>query len=90
VLKSKQGQREVWQCKVYRTQGLAACSAPQLRSEELDCIMADIFDELYQDKSRFVAQTLSLIQSVDAPQESPSRLQREADTIRQKKNACLN
>jgi hypothetical protein len=89
VLKSKQGQREVWQCKVYRTQGLAACSAPQLRSEELDCIMADIFDELYQDKSKFVTQTLALIQSVDTRQESPSRLQREADVIRQKKERLL-
>ena len=89
VLKSKQGQREVWQCKVYRTQGLAACSAPQLRSEELDCIMADIFDELYQDKAKFVTQTLALIQSVDTQQENPSRLQREADMIRQKKERLL-
>jgi len=89
VLKSKQGQREVWQCKVYRTQGLAACSAPQLRSEELDCVMADIFDELYQDKAKFVTQTLSLIQSVDTQQENPSRLQREADILRQKKERLL-
>ena len=89
ALKSKQGQREVWQCKVYRTQGLAACSAPQLRSEELDCIMANIFDELYQDKSKFVAQTLALLQSVDTQQESPSRLQRETDMIRQKKERLL-
>jgi hypothetical protein len=89
VLKSKLGQREVWQCKVYRTQGLAVCSAPQLRSEELDCVMADIFDELYQDKAKFVTQTLALLQSVDAQQETPSRLQREADIIRQKKERLL-
>lgn len=34
LLKSRQGKQEVWQCKVYRQNGRAACSAPQLRIEE--------------------------------------------------------
>ena len=89
VLKSKNGQREIWRCKVYQTQGLAACSAPHLRSEELDQIMAQIFDMLYQDKSKFIAKTLELIQSVDGQQEAPFRLQREADLVRRKKERLL-
>jgi len=89
ALKSKQGQREVSSCKVYQTQGLAACSAPHLRSEELDGIMTDIFDELYQDKNRFVEQTLALIQSVDTQPEPPSRLQAEQALLRRKKERLL-
>jgi hypothetical protein len=89
VLKSKNGQREVWRCKIYQTQGLAACSAPHLRSEELDQVMAQVFDMLYQDKSKFIAKTLELIQSADTQQEDPSRLQREADLIHRKKERLL-
>ena len=86
ALKTKTGTREYWQCKVYRAQGLAGCSAPQLRTEELDGIMADIFYDLYQDKSRFVAQTLELIQSVELPQEDHTR---EIALLRRKKEKLL-
>ena len=89
VLKSKRGEREIWRCKVYQQQGAAACAAPHLRSEELDQIMAQIFDMLYQDKSKFIAKTLELIQSADTQQEDPSRLQREAELIRRKKEKLL-
>lgn len=44
VLKSSKGNQEAWQCRVYRDKGRAACSAPQLRTAELDQIMAQIFD----------------------------------------------
>ena len=89
VLKSKRREREIWRCKVYQQQGAAACAAPHLRSEELDQIMAQIFDMLYQDKSKFIAKTLELIQSADTQQEDPSRLQREAELIRRKKEKLL-
>ena len=42
VLTSAKGDKEVWQCKVYRQKGRSACSAPQIRSTELDQIMAEI------------------------------------------------
>ena len=84
--RQKPGAHETWQCKVYRTQGIEACSAPQLRTEELDEIMADIFNDLYQDKSRFVTQTLELIQSVEPPQEDHSR---EIALLRRKKEKLL-
>ena len=39
VIQTKKGQQEVWQCKVYRSHGRAACSAPQIRSCDLDLIL---------------------------------------------------
>ncbi|NLB56471.1 MAG: recombinase family protein [Lentisphaerae bacterium] len=46
VLKSKKGSKEVWECKVYRQRGRAFCTAPQLRTSELNEIMARIFTNL--------------------------------------------
>ena len=84
--KTKTGTREYWQCKVYRAQGLAGCSAPQLRTEELDEIMVDIFNDAYADKSRFVTQTLALIQSIEPPEEDHTK---EIVLLRRKKEKLL-
>ena len=54
VLKSAKGEKEVWQCRVYRNRGRAGCSAPQMRSSELDLILAQIFHELAQDRQAIV------------------------------------
>lgn len=64
VLKSSKGEQEVWQCRVYRDRGRSACSAPQLRTMELDQIMAQIFDQLAQDKQAIVDAVMKVIQSV--------------------------
>jgi len=42
LLKSAKGEKEVWQCRVYRDKGRAACSATQLRTVELNQIMVDL------------------------------------------------
>lgn len=64
VLKSAKGEKEVWQCRVYRNRGRAACSAPQLRTTELDQVMAQIFDQLAQNKQAIVEAVMKVIQSV--------------------------
>ena len=92
ALKSAKGKKEIWQCKTYRTKGLAGCSAPQLRTTELDNVMAAIFKRINQDKDRFVNQTLSLIQNT--PDEKDYRadidkLQIQIDSISAKKDKLL-
>ena len=52
--KSKAGEKEVWQCRIYRDKGRKACSAPQVRTAELDQIMAEIFDQLAQNKQAII------------------------------------
>ncbi|HEX2938912.1 MAG TPA: recombinase family protein [Ruminiclostridium sp.] len=63
VLHSQKGDKEVWQCRTYRTRGLAGCSAPQLRTAELDRIMADIFTQVNKDRDKIINQILMLIKS---------------------------
>ena len=67
VLNKKSGDEEVWQCKVYRTGGRAACAAPQLRSTELDSILAEIFKQMVKDRNIIIDSLLAVLQSV--PQE---------------------
>lgn len=64
LLKSAGGEKEVWQCRVYRERGRAACSAPQLHTAELDRIMAHIFDRLVRNKQTIVDAVMTLIRSV--------------------------
>jgi DNA invertase Pin-like site-specific DNA recombinase len=90
ALKSKSGDREIWQCKTYKTQGITACSAPQLRTEELDLIMAQIFDTLYQDKTILIDFVVGLLQSIETQKaESPAQLQKEETLLRRKKDKLL-
>ena len=92
VLESKSGRKEVWQCKVYRAKGRAACSAPQIRSEELDKIMVDIFTQIMKDKNTIIESLLTILQSV--PQEvdytaAKRRVEDEVATINSKKDHLL-
>ena len=67
VLKSAAWDKEVWQCKVYRMKGRAACSAPQIRSEELDKILAVIFAEMMKDKQAIIDSLVTVL--TDVPKE---------------------
>lgn len=64
VLSSAKGDKEVWQCSVYRQQGRAACSSPQLHTEELNQIMARIFTALTPNKQAIINAMVTVIKSV--------------------------
>lgn len=64
VLESAKGHNEVWQCRVYRQRGRSACSAPQLRTAELDEIMAKIFASMTRDKKTIIDALVSVIKNV--------------------------
>ena len=92
VLKSQKGEKEVWQCRVYRDRGRAACSAPQIRSAELDQIMARIFDQLAQNKQAIVEAVMKVIQSVPDEhdyQRDALRLEEDLAAIHAKKDRLL-
>ena len=93
ILKSQKGDREVWQCRVYRAKGRAACTAPQIRSEELDRIMAEIFTQMMRDKDTIINALLSVLKSV--PQEvdysrARQRVEEEMAAIAAKKDRLLD
>lgn len=92
VLKSSKGEKEVWQCRVYRNRGRAACSAPQMRTSELDQIMAQIFDQLAQDKSAIVDAVMKVIQAVPNEhdyRQDAGRIEAELSAIYAKKDRLL-
>ena len=64
VLKNATGDKEIWQCKVYRPKGRAACSAPQIRSEALDKILAEIFTERMKNKQGIVDSLVTVLTQV--------------------------
>lgn len=92
VLKSAKGEKEIWQCRVYRNRGRAACSAPQLRTTDLDQIMAQIFEELAQNKQAIVDAVVKVIQSVPEEHDygrDALRIEEDLSAIHAKKDRLL-
>ena len=92
VLKSRAGEKEVWQCRVYRNRGRAACSAPQLYTTELDQMMAGIFDQLAQDRQAIVDAVVTVLQSVPDEQDYTQEIrhiEEELSAIQTKKDRLL-
>ena len=92
MLKSARGEKEVWQCRVYRNRGRAACSAPQLRTAALDQIMAQIFDQLAQNKQAIVDAVVKVIKSVPDEHDygrDVLRIEEDLSAIHAKKDRLL-
>lgn len=64
LLRSAKGEKEAWQCRIYRNKGRKACAAPQVRTSELDQIMADIFNQLAQNKQAIIDVVVTVLRSV--------------------------
>ena len=93
VIQTKKGQQEVWQCKVYRSRGRAACSAPQIRSSDLDFILSDIFKELIRDKQKIIDSLVTVLTNI--PKEVDygklrCQVENEMDDLERKKNRLLD
>ena len=93
VIQTKRGQQEVWQCKVYRSHGRAACSAPQIRSSDLDVILSDIFKELVRDKEKIIDSLVTVLSNI--PKEVDygklrCQVENEMDDLERKKNRLLD
>lgn len=57
----REGGKEVWQCRIYREKGAAACTAPILHGAELDQVMADIFEKVGKNRQQMIDQLLSML-----------------------------
>ena len=92
VLKSTKGDKEVWQCRVYRNRGRAACSAPQLYTAELDQIMVQIFDQLAQNKQAIIDAVVTVLQAVPDEHDYAQdlrRIEEDLSSIQAKKDRLL-
>lgn len=91
-MKSTRGNQEVWQCRVYRDKGRVACSAPQLRTTELDRIMADIFNQLAENKEAVIDAVVTVLQSVPDEHDYAQdirRMEEDLSALRAKKDRLL-
>ena len=93
VIQTKKGQQEVWQCKVYRSHGRAACSAPQIRSSDLDLILSDIFKELVRDKQKIIDSLVTVLTNIPKEVDYSKlrcQVENEMDDLERKKNRLLD
>lgn len=93
VIQTKKGQQEVWQCKVYRSHGRGACSAPQIRSSDLDVILSDIFKELVRDKEKIIDSLVTVLTNIPKEVEYGKlrcQVENEMDDLERKKNRLLD
>ena len=93
VLEKKNGNEEAWQCKVYRTHGRQACTAPQIRSCELDQILGQIFEKLVKDKQAIIDSLITVLLNV--PKEVDygklrNKVQSDIDAINARKDRILD
>lgn len=93
VIQTKKGQQEVWQCKVYRSHGRGACSAPQIRSSDLDVILSDIFKELVRDKEKIIDSLVTVLTNIPKEMDYGKlrcQVGNEMDDLERKKNRLLD
>ena len=92
VLKSAKGEKEVWQCKVYRQRGRKACSAPQLRTDELNIVMSEIYTEVMKDKTVIIETLMTVLQNVPRDvdySKARLRIEEEMKQVNAKKDRLL-
>lgn len=93
VIQTKKGQQEVWQCKVYRSHGRTACSAPQIRSSDLDVILSDIFKELVRDKEKIIDSLVTVLTNIPKEVDYGKlryQVENEMEDLERKKNRLLD
>ena len=63
--KTQKGVREFWRCKMYRQKGKDACSLPSVRSDEVDLVLADLFQKVVTEKAQIIRLVLNSIGETD-------------------------
>ena len=54
--RSKAGEKEVWNCKVYREKGRAACASPSLYTGEINALLSEALDRVRLDREKILAE----------------------------------
>lgn len=81
IISTKSGDREEWNCKVYRNRGRSACSSPSVRSADLDAVLACIFSNVLIDPALVIDSMIHILASIPSVDDYESRLQRISASI---------
>ena len=83
VYRSSRGERECWNCRMYRLKGRSGCSNPAIYGEEMTKILQMLREKIYQDREEVLGGLMDLYrQCFQAAQEDEAR---EALEIRREK-----
>lgn len=92
AFKTQAGQTEYWRCKTYRQHGKDGCSMPALRTQEVDAVLANLFQKIITNKSQIVHLVLESIADTAHKMDSSSqigRLEAQRNQIECKKDKLL-
>lgn len=91
--KYNSGNREVWQCKIYKEKGKNECDSPTLYTDELDDIVRYIIKFLKLNKSEIINEELDIIEStygVGKTETEISHLKTKISDILKRKDRILD
>jgi Site-specific recombinases, DNA invertase Pin homologs len=93
VYKNKNGDRECWNCRIYRLKGkINGCDSPTIYSTELDEILSKIYNNISIDRDNIITELTELYGNADNTarlNNSISILNSEIDTLNKKKDKLL-
>ena len=58
---TRKGETEFWRCKAYRQQGKDGCDLPAIRTNEVDLVLADLFQKVVTEKKQIIQLVLDSI-----------------------------
>ncbi|MBP9988301.1 MAG: recombinase family protein, partial [Ruminococcus sp.] len=93
IYKYNSGNREVWQCKIYKEKGKNECASPTLYTDELDDIVRYIIKFLKLNKSEIINEELDIIEStygVSKTETEIARLKTKISDILKRKDRILD
>lgn len=82
---TKAGVSEIWECKVYRYRGRAACSSPQIKSVDLDQVLSQLFTKMLIDPDTLADTIIRILQSATQNGDYGVELQHKSNAIAQTK-----
>ena len=92
-LSKKRGEVECWNCRLYRLKGKQnGCYSPTIYSDELDRILAKVFEQAAGEKSGAIQEYIDNLKSFASRQDHTAELARliqQSNTIRKKKEKLL-
>lgn len=81
VYKYKSGDKELWQCKIYKNKGKSGCNSPVLYTSELNSIMKHIYEKLVKNKTDIIAGMIKYYNSVGNEKKIDNKIEKENSDI---------
>jgi DNA invertase Pin-like site-specific DNA recombinase/uncharacterized small protein (DUF1192 family) len=92
VYKSNSGEKEVWNCKLYRQKGkVDGCDSPTIYSSELFIILNDVYNSVCTQKDEIINGLMEIYSSVESRdyKKDIAKLEKEIEKLKAKKDILL-